>query len=89
MIIDGLTFGPTLMLLVMPAKRTWAITGIGLLLTASTTRCLFPSHLGLFMNSKNEYIFAESGMHNVSGLFGHSMVLLSMGQLHTTATEQL
>jgi len=71
-IIDGFDLRPNSDAASNACKRaTWAITGIGLLFYDCFNHEVFvpAQHLGLFMNSKNEYVFAESGMHNVSGLF--------------------
>jgi len=47
------------------------LPGIGPLIYRATHLELFveASHVGLLMNEKNEYLFAQPGMHNISSMF--------------------
>jgi len=71
-IIDGFDLRPNSDACADTRRRIlWSLTGVGLFLYDSFNHEQFvpAQHLGLFMNSKNEYVFAEAGMHNVNGLF--------------------
>jgi len=82
-IIDGFDLRPNSDKASNACKRTtWYLTGIGLFLYDCFNHEVFvpAQHLGLFQNQRGEYVFAESGMHNVSGFFWKFLGLAAVNE---------
>ncbi len=63
-------------------RLCWYLTGVGILFyDLFHTEVFVPAqHLGLFQNERGEYIFAEAGMHNVSGMFWKFLGLAAVNE---------